>query len=183
MMEIKRILTSCNHEITVVDNLFNFLEIESFYLFATKLNYNFNNSKHGQFFNCRFNENNELEFNFNTNKNLLDEFVFLNDYKRYDSWIDAVLPNSRLHKQVGINSITPTTEQNKTILYHVNKTWDNNCGGEILFSSISGETEIALEFCPGRIIIIDSILPFKQAYSAHHNEPKYLYVSKYRKIR
>jgi len=182
-MEIKRILTSCNHEITVIDNLFNFLEIESFYLFASKLNYNFLSVRNGNYFDCRLNEQHELEFNFNNNQSLREEFLFLDEYENYESHIEAIIPGSRLHKQVGINLITTVTEQNKTILYHVNKTWDSNYGGEFLFANLLGETEVAVEYHPGRIIILDSILPFRQAYSAHHSEPKYVYHCKYRKRR
>ena len=46
----------------------------------------------------------------------------------------------------------------KTVIFYANLKWGSDWGGETLIANNLGETELAIEFRPNRILVFDSVL-------------------------
>lgn len=68
----------------------------------------------------------------------------------------------------------------KTLLYYVNDRWDRNWGGETLFSDETGESEYAVQYKPGRIVIFDNSIEHRPAsISMEADEFRFIFVAQF----
>jgi Rps23 Pro-64 3,4-dihydroxylase Tpa1-like proline 4-hydroxylase len=92
------------------------------------------------------------------------------------SWFNLSLPytQSQIHtdKQFGINDVVTVS-----LMYYATNTWKENYGGETFFYNNKLEKELVIDYIPGRLILFDSKIPHKPAFSFGHVVGRYVFVS------
>jgi len=184
-MDYKQLTLSCGKKINIYKNLFTSHEREHFKDFAQHSVYKvgrqstaFTLNKPGCFFSSYYSDQEDHAFGFNNTsliKKLTENFI------RVSSWVNATIPGSMYYSHVDKISLG-LDKKYLTILYCVNGYWDEENGGEILFHNSYGDKEIAVDFSPGQVILFDSLIPHKPAYSYGHFEPRFMYVCVYEEV-
>jgi hypothetical protein len=163
----KTLKTSIGKYIEVFDDVFSSTEKSYF-------EYYIQNKPHtlGSTSNTEFWQRNKTFFKSNFSEDEMNEIAFLNSpsfssIKHYVSneefrirscWSIASSPFSTQYYHV--DCLTPNIKS-KTLLYYVNNRWNTNWGGETVFSNNSGESEIIIDYVPGRTVIFDSSILHK----------------------
>lgn len=185
-MKIKEYKTSTDDIVTSYQNVFSCAEREFMLNFAVNSGYAFGSASSPvakimnlePFFNCNFSLEDAERFGFNQSKFVQN---LMADYELTGAWINATFPGN-FHYHHTDNPVRPDIGAEKyTLMYNVNTIWDSSWGGEILFSNMLGETEIAIDFTPGQIIKFDSRLRHRSAFSHNHKMPRFQFVSQYLK--
>lgn len=183
-MNHKILTTTCGRKIQIFQNVFPTFKHEYFINFAQNSSYKIGRrsgpgslDKPGNFFSCNFTEEDDNNFRFNDTSEVKN---ILGNVRRKNSWINSTITGSWYYSHVD-SFYEPDDIECITLLFNVNRFWDNEHGGETLFYNIYGEKEIAVDFIPGQIIVFDSRLAHKPAISDGNTEPRYMYVSIYEK--
>ena len=179
----KSLHTSCGKFINIYDNLFSAREQEYFENVCMTSNYTYrstqtsSNTSHlpSTFLHCRMSIQDVEKFGIFSVDNIKK---ILSVYNRLDfctAWVNMSLPGSfyQKHTDSGIeldyNAIT--------LMYYGTTTWEDSYGGETFFYNDQGEKEIVVDYLPGRVVIFDSSLSHKPAFSYGHVVARYTFVS------
>lgn len=185
-MVIKKILTtSSKREICIFDNLLGVADIIEYKTIAQKLNYNISNNvdplfehKQNNFFTHVLDNENIKNFNvFQQLDRLLPKFYENRIVNR--AWVNATFSTNRYPTHSDTSNffeVTPKSITNChtiTTLVYLTLKWDKFDGGETLFCDDYGNTEIAIDFVPCRVVIFDSLIPHRIGFSYPNvNEPR-----------
>jgi hypothetical protein len=185
-MVIKKILTtSSKREICIFDNLLGVADIIEYKTIAQRLSYNLSNNvdplmehKQNTFFTHVL--NNETIRNFNVFQHLnrlLPEFYENRLVNK--AWVNATFSTNRYPTHSDTSDIFEYSSKSITdchtitTLIYLTLKWDKLDGGETLFCDDYGNTEIAIEFVPHRVVIFDSLIPHRVGLSyPNPNEPR-----------
>jgi len=186
---IKKTLSN-NKEIYVFDNVFSSPERFHHIAIAQQANYSLgSNSNHifrnqsDTFFMCflydRDGEESEIfnQFGFMRSKNIDVLMDAIDNYKLRRSWIIVSSPLTKYYWHVDVSD---PSNKSKTLLYYVNDKWDEEWGGETMFSNDDGECEYCVPYKPGRIVIFDGSIAHKPGViSPRAEEFRFIYVMQF----
>lgn len=182
----RTIKTSSNKTIEIFDDVFTSSERQYHLSFIQNAPYflgkNSNNSlwqKNKTFFQSPFSKNQLEELGiFTTESFRIVNHPYLSDQKSIKNcWALASTPFSTYYYHV--DTFSPKSK-GKTLLYYVNDRWDRNWGGETLFADETGETEYAVEYKPGRIVVFDNSIEHRPAsISMEADEFRFIFVTQF----
>jgi len=181
-MNKKSITTSCGKFIDIYDNVFTFTQQEFFEQFFKTSSYKYlctiSSSSTGHlpntFLHSKYTFDDVTKLNFFNVKNI-DEI--LNNYgelKFSTAWANLSLPGTYYQKHTDIGGEFGVKQI--TLMYYATTTWQDSYGGETFFYNDSGEKEIVVDYIPGRVVIFDSSIPHKPAFSYGHIVGRYVFV-------
>jgi Rps23 Pro-64 3,4-dihydroxylase Tpa1-like proline 4-hydroxylase len=176
----KSLTTACGKFVDVYDNVYSFREQEFFENFLINSFYTTKSAasqttRHlpNTYLHSRFSredvENLKI-FNNSNIKNIISSY----GVEAYgEAWANLSLPGTYYQK----HSDAKELEVNQiTIMYYATMTWQDSFGGETFFYNDYGEKEIVVDFIPGRVVIFDSSLAHKPAFSYGHIVGRYVFV-------
>lgn len=178
----KSLKTSCGKFIDIYDNVFMFREQEFFENFFMDSYYQYKKAASSYstshlpttFLHSRYKEDdvNRLNFFYPENiKKILDSY---GELEFSTAWVNLSLPGTYCQKHSDIGSQFGTEQL--TIMYYGTTTWQDSFGGETFFYNENGEKEIVVDYIPGRVVIFDSSIPHKPAFSYGHEVGRYVFV-------
>lgn len=130
----------------------------------------------GNFFSCTFTDEDDNNFGLN---NTPEVQCILGKVSKVISWVNATINGSWYFSHVDFMNNGQDKKEYITLLYNINRFWDNEYGGETLFYNSYGEKEIAVDFIPNQIVVFPSRLAHKPAFSDGNTEPRYMYSCQY----
>jgi Rps23 Pro-64 3,4-dihydroxylase Tpa1-like proline 4-hydroxylase len=163
----KSIKTSTNKDIEVFDNVFTSSEKGYFEYYIQNKPHTLGSTsstelwqKNKTFFKSNFSDPDINDFGFLNSPSFIPikEFVPSEKFILRSCWSIASSPFSTQYYHV--DCLSPNIK-GKTLLYYVNNRWNTNWGGETIFSNDLGESEIIIDYIPGRIVIFDSTILHK----------------------
>lgn len=181
---------SNNKSIHVFDNVFSSPERFHHIQIAQQADYSLgSNSNHifrnqsDTFFMCYLYErDNQIsdvfeDFGFMKSKNIDCVLDATDNYKLKRSWITVSSPLTKYYWHVDVSN---PLSKSKTLLYHVNDKWDEEWGGETMFSNDEGECEYCVQYKPGRIVVFDGSIAHKPGViSPRAEEFRFMYVMQF----
>jgi len=178
----KQLFTSNGKMIEIYDNIFTSSEKTHHLIYAQNAQYNLGYPSssilwhRSDTFFAHIMGNSEIDA-FGIKKTNFYKNILLKRLPTYEierSWILSSSPLSTYYYHVD----NPDESINrKTLLYYLNSRWDRNWGGETLFANNNGESEIAVEYKPGRIVIFDGSIEHKpSAISMKADEYRFIFV-------
>lgn len=181
----KRIKTSSGKYIEIFDEVFTSSERQYHLSFIQNASYtlgkNSNNNlwqKNRTFFQAPFERNDLDELGiFSTSSFDPVRPVLSGQNSIKHSWALASTPFSTYYYHV--DTFSPDSN-GKTLLYYVNDRWDRNWGGETLFCDETGESEYAIQYKPGRIVVFDNSIEHRPAsISMEADEFRFIFVAQF----
>jgi hypothetical protein len=168
IMNYKIITTSSNKVIEIFDNVFTSSERHYYQEFIQNSKYKLGvnrgphpRQKNNAFFQTLYDDNDLDKLGFFSSKSFDKVKPYLLNHELIkSSWAIASSPFSTYYYHV--DTLTSNAD-GKTLLYYVNDMWDKNWGGETLFADESGESEYAVQYKPGRIVVFDNSIEHRPA--------------------
>lgn len=184
-MRIQTRSLSCGKKITIFDDVFSYRDREYFESFAKNLSFVHEVNGHSRttkhlptsIFHCRFRQEDDKNLGLYAKLKKHDHFKFLNDLQQLTSWVNLTVPCSIFHTHTDAGNDPPNEQETHTLLYYVNCHWEDWYGGETIFYNSFREKEIVVDFVPGRLIMFNSTIPHKPAYTYAHTYGRYSYVT------
>jgi Rps23 Pro-64 3,4-dihydroxylase Tpa1-like proline 4-hydroxylase len=179
----KKITTSSNKTIEIFDDIFTSAERHHHLEFIQNSRYSLGaNSGHilwqknKTFLQSRYDDNDLGKLGIFSSKSFEKVRPYISDQSLIKhSWALASTPFSTYYYHV--DTFAPSAD-GKTLLYYVNDRWDRNWGGETLFADESGESEYAVQYKPGRIVIFDNSIEHRPAsISIEADEFRFIFVA------
>ena len=181
-MKKKTITTSCGKFIDVYDNVFLFTEQEffekffkeSFFKYQQTLSSASTTHLPSTFLNSKYTLEDVKNLNF-FNVNNVNQI--LSNYEKLDfstAWVNLSLPGTYYQKHTDIGN--EFNIKQISLMYYGTTTWQDSYGGETFFYNETGEKEIVVDYIPGRLVIFDSSIPHKPAFSYGHVVGRYVFV-------
>lgn len=154
-----------DYRVIVIDNLFNWSEIEGIYVNLCNLQYKIANSNQVDVQNIQdkhlkadvsLDFLKSIDFFENGREELIEKFFEDGNYVIDKSYVNCGLKGDQ-HKCHVDNYYKGN---GRTMLYYGNRTWDTNHGGETIFYD-ADKNDIAFisVYKPGRVVIFDSDMP------------------------
>lgn len=181
---------SNNKDIHVFDNVFSSPERfhhiqisqEAEYSLGSNSNHTFRNQSDTFFMSFLYDRDGEVSevfnsFGFMKSKNIDIIMDHLNNFELSRSWITVSSPLTKYYWHVDVSNRMNTS---KTLLYHVNDRWDDEWGGETMFSNDEGECEYCVQYKPGRVVLFDGSIAHKPGViSPRAEEFRFMYVMQF----
>ena len=176
----RTILVGQDKFIHVYDNVFGVHEQEYFEHFFRESFFKYNNQKAtdmtahlpSSFLHSRYNQDDVERLCI-----LKPTQKILTNYENLSfaaSWVNLSLPGAYYQKHTDAHN--SFDERLLTFMYYGTTTWQESYGGETFFYNDAGEKEIVVDYKPGRLVIFDSRIPHKPAFSYGHVAPRYTFV-------
>ena len=163
----KIITTTTGESIYIFDDFFPLIDHYKFLWGAKNSTYKLLHSTENvnyPFYGCVLSENDMQSMNFFNNQNIQKISKFINNKTILRCWILSTASSTRYEYHYD----NAGTDNLLTLTYFLNDKWDRNWGGETLFCNAKGETEIAVEYKPNRLLIFPSKLLHKPSLHSHH---------------
>lgn len=181
-MKKKSITTGCGKFIDIYDNVFLFRDQEFFERFFQSNLFSYNktltstNTSHlpNTFLHSRYTMEDINRFNFFNVESIQEILKKYGNLEFSTAWANLSLPGTYIQKHTD-NSVEFGKNQ-ITLMYYGTTTWQDSYGGETFFYNDNGEKEIVVDYIPGRIVIFDSSIPHKSAFSYGHTVGRYVFI-------
>lgn len=152
--------TSCGYEILIVDNAFDFYEMEHFYNFLESSLYTARTVASKALgdvpiktMTSFYNEKDTINLGILQRPQIADVLPSL---KNISAWANIGQPGTFITKHTDVQQ---SLESGKTLIYCANLSWEDHFGGDLVFCNRHGEKEIIVGFKPGRLMLFDARMP------------------------
>jgi Rps23 Pro-64 3,4-dihydroxylase Tpa1-like proline 4-hydroxylase len=178
---MKEITTSTNKKIYIFDDVYTQIEKKQFYYFAKdslyktdgKSNYEMTNET-GSFLVSKFSSQDVNDFKIFDNNSIAKSNIFnlVKEKIPMRYWILLNNLSTKVYYHIDLNS---SNIPSMSFLYYLNLEWKKEWGGETIFADDNENSEIAIDFVPGRIVLFDSSIPHKSSYVSHDAPWRYTF--------
>jgi Rps23 Pro-64 3,4-dihydroxylase Tpa1-like proline 4-hydroxylase len=175
---MRNIQLSSGKTVCVIDDVFNFQDIHDMEMFCENSYYkigatssDFISDGQYTFMQSVFSDEDLDNFGFFRRSVVNDFKTLLNGKKLFKCWALSITKTDKFFYHTDAIDKSGVL----TLIYFVNRKWDRDWGGEMLFASDSGDAEAAVTFKPGRVIVFDSTIPHKPTPNAI-DSPQYAYM-------
>jgi Rps23 Pro-64 3,4-dihydroxylase Tpa1-like proline 4-hydroxylase len=179
----KSLTTSCGKFIDIYDGVFSVREQEFFETRFKNLSYTYQITKTNSitshlpstFLHCKLNSEDVQSFGFFDNSNIKQILSHFDSLEFNVAWNNLSLPGTYYQKHTDIGNIL--NKKAITLMYYGTTTWQDSYGGETFFYNDFNEKEIVVDYLPGRVVIFDSSICHKPAFSYGHVVGRYTFVT------